>query len=65
MPALSYGTGGCTSCRAGVPAPAPVAPNAAAVAAAAAANLYAKTGLPWWVWVLGLLAAASFFKSRR
>ena len=65
MPVLSYGTGGCTSCRAGVPVPPPASSTVAAQAAAAAANLYAKTGLPWWVWVLGLLAAASFFKSRR
>ena len=63
MPALSYGTGGCTTCRAGVPVPTPVAqaPQAPQIT-----NLLAQAkGLPWWVWVLGILALASAFRGRR
>ena len=66
MPALSYGTGGCTTCRAGVPAPPPATqPQQTTVTAAA---LYAQAqakGLPWWVWVLGILALASAFRGKR
>lgn len=61
MPAVSYGTGGCTTCRAGVPAPPPVS----TAQAAAPTFLQQAKGLPWWVWVLGILALASAYKGRR
>lgn len=62
MPAVSYGTGGCTTCRAGVPVP----PPATAPQATTPLSLLRQAkGLPWWVWVLGILALASAFRGRR
>ena len=63
MPLSGYATGGCNSCRAGVPAP-PPAQGAPTIAAQAAAFVR-SSGLPWWVWVLGILTLASFFRGRR
>ena len=63
MPAVSYGTGGCTTCRAGVPVPSPAVQPAPSITAAT--FLQQAKGLPWWVWVLGILALASAFRGRR
>jgi hypothetical protein len=67
QPAPNGGKGGCVRCGGGVTSPNPMAgvPVAKPGEAPAASPMLTLAGLPWWVWVLGLVAVSAAFSDRR